>query len=71
MIVDLTIGGVFIPGLVVLALIALIATMATMRVCAASGLSRRFAFRPLVEIATFFIIYGLLMQDPPLIGLLP
>ncbi|MGQ9369158.1 DUF1656 domain-containing protein [Azospirillum sp. ST 5-10] len=70
MIVDLNIGGVFIPGLVVLAFIALIATMATMRFFAATGISRLFAYRPLVEIATFLFIYGLLVQHLPRIGLL-
>jgi Protein of unknown function (DUF1656). len=70
MIADLTVSGVSIPGLVVLAFIALIATMAALRVSAATGISRRFAFRPLFEIATFLIIYGLLVQYVPLIGLL-
>ncbi|CAH2602910.1 conserved protein of unknown function [Rhodovastum atsumiense] len=68
MIVDFNFGGVFIPGLVVLAFIALIATIATMRCFAATGISRLFAYRPLVEIATFLIICGLLMQYLPLIG---
>ncbi|ASV88717.1 hypothetical protein CES85_2990 (plasmid) [Ochrobactrum quorumnocens] len=71
MIVDLNVGGVLIPGLVVLAFIALVATMATLRLIAAAGLNRLFAYRPLVEIATFVIIYGLLVQYLPSIGLLP
>jgi len=71
MIVDLNFGGVLIPGLVVLAFIALIATMATMRFCAATGISRLFAYRPLVEAATFLIIYGLLTQYLPLNGPMP
>lgn len=62
MIVDLNVGGVLIPGLVVLAFIALVATMATLRL---------FAYRALVELATFVIIYGLLVQYLPSIGLLP
>lgn len=69
MIVDLNIGGVFIPGLLVLAFIALITTMAVMRFCAATGISRLFAYPPLVEAATFIIIYGLLTQYLPLNGL--
>lgn len=71
MIADLNVGGVLIPGLVVLAFIALVATMATLRLFAAAGLDRLFAYRPLVEIATFVIIYGLLAQSLPSIGLLP
>ncbi|MCW0232237.1 MAG: DUF1656 domain-containing protein [Ferrovibrio sp.] len=70
MIVDLNVGGVLIPSLVVLAFIALVATMATLRLFAA-GLHRWFAYRPLVELATFVIIYGLLVQYLPSIGLLP
>lgn len=71
MIVDLNIGDVLIPGLVVLAFIALVATMATLPLFAAAGLHRLFAYRPLVELATFVIIYGLLVQHLPSIGLLP
>lgn len=69
MIIDLNIGGVFIPGLVVLGFIALITTMATVRFCTATGVFRLFAFRPLVEAAIFLILYGLLIQSLPLIGL--
>ncbi|MBC8716761.1 DUF1656 domain-containing protein [Ochrobactrum sp. Marseille-Q0166] len=71
MIVDLDVGGVLMPGLVALAFVALIATMAVLRLLAASGLNRLFAYRPLVELATFVIIYGLLVLYLPLIGLLP
>ncbi|MFC7332310.1 DUF1656 domain-containing protein [Rhodocista pekingensis] len=71
MIVDLNIAGVFIPGLVVLGFIALITTLATMRFCTTTGLSRLFAHRTVVEIATFLLLYGLLVQSLPLIGLLP
>jgi hypothetical protein len=71
MIVDLNIGGVLIPGLVALAVVALIATIAVLRLITASGLNRRFAYRPLVELATLVIIYGLLVQHVPWIGLLP
>ncbi|MBO1039975.1 DUF1656 domain-containing protein [Brucella pituitosa] len=71
MIVDLNVGGVFIPGLVVLAFIALVTTMAAFRLFAAVGLHRLFAYRPLVEIAIFVVIYGLLAQSLPSIGLLP
>ncbi|WP_435656849.1 DUF1656 domain-containing protein [Brucella pituitosa] len=70
MIVDLNIGGVMIPGLVVIAFVALVATMSVLRLFTASGLNRRFAYRPLVELATFVIIYGLLVQYLPSIGLL-
>jgi hypothetical protein len=71
MIVDFIVGGVLIPGLVVLGFAALVATMAMLRLFVATGLNRRFAYRPLVELATFVIIYGLLVQYLPSIGLLP
>lgn len=70
MMVDLNIAGVFIPGLVVLAAIALIAALAVLRVLSATGIGRLFVCQPLVEIATFLIVYGLLVQYLPLIGLL-
>ncbi|MDP9588499.1 DUF1656 domain-containing protein [Shinella oryzae] len=71
MIVDLNVGGVVIPGLVVLAVVALVAATVTLRILAAAGLYRLFAYRPLVELATFVVIYGLLVQYLPSIGLLP
>ncbi|SFA94923.1 Protein of unknown function [Rhizobium sp. NFR07] len=71
MIVDLNVGGALIPGLVVLAFLALFATITVLRLFAAMGLNRLFAHRPLAEIATFVIIYGLLVQNLPSIGLLP
>jgi hypothetical protein len=70
MIADLNIAGVFIPGLVILAFVALVAAMAALRILAVTGIPRLFAYRPLFEIATFLIIYGLLVQYVPLIGLL-
>lgn len=68
MIVDLNIGGVLVPGFVVIALFALVATMAVLRMFAASKLNRLFAYRSLVELAIFVIIYGLLVQYLPSIG---
>ncbi|MFD1199928.1 DUF1656 domain-containing protein [Brucella gallinifaecis] len=71
MIIDLNIGGVLIPGLVVLSFVALVATIAVLRLFAASSLNRLFAYRPLAELATFVIIYSLLVQYLPSTGLLP
>jgi hypothetical protein len=71
MIVDLNVGGVLIPGLVVLAVVTLVVATVTLRILAAAGLDRLFAYRPLVELATFVVIYGLLVQYLPSIGLLP
>ena len=71
MIVDLNIGGVLIPGLMVLAFVALVAAVATLRLLSMTGIRRMFAYRPLVELATFVILYGLLVQYLPLTGLSP
>lgn len=71
MIIDLNLSGVLIPGLLVLAFVALVATIAVIRLLSVAGIYRVFAYRPLVELATFAIIYGLLAQHLPSIGLLP
>ena len=69
MIVDLNIGGVLIPGLLVLVVAALAVTIAVTRLLSVAGIYRMFASRPLVELATFAIIYALLVQHLPSIGL--
>jgi len=71
MIVDLNIGGVLIPSLVVLAFVALLVAVAMIRFFSTTGIQRLFVSRALVELATFVIIYGLLLQSLPLIGQLP
>lgn len=71
MIADLDLGGVFIPGLLVLALVALAATVLVLRLLAKARLIRLFAHRPVVELAVFAILYGLLAQAAPAIGLFP
>ncbi|CAO3402440.1 MULTISPECIES: DUF1656 domain-containing protein [unclassified Azospirillum] len=68
MILDLDFGGVFLPGLLVLALAALAGTVALVRLFAAAGLFRLTASRPLVELATFALLYGLLLQALPSSG---
>jgi len=71
MIPDLTIGGVFLPGLLVLAIVALAGTVAVLRLLSRFGLARLFGFRPLLEIATFASLYGLLVQFFLSTGILP
>lgn len=68
MILDLDLGGVFLPGLLVLALAALAGTVALVRLFTAAGLFRLTASRPLVELATFALLYGLLLQALPFSG---
>lgn len=69
MIADLDLGGVIIPGLLVLAMAALAATIAVIRLLAYARLIRLFAHRPVVELAVFAILYGLLVQAAPSFGL--
>lgn len=68
MITDLNVGGVFVPGLLVLAIIALFATVMVIRLFSVAGIYRIFTYRPIVELATFAIIYALLSQCLPSAG---
>ncbi|WP_041801625.1 DUF1656 domain-containing protein [Rhodopseudomonas palustris] len=69
MIVDFDIGGVLIPSLLVIALVALVATVALIRFLAVAGIYRAFVYPSLVELAIFSIVYGLLVEHMPFIGL--
>lgn len=62
MIVDFHIAGVLIPGLLVVAVLALVATLAAIRLLRVVGIYRLFAYRALVELAAFTIIYSLIVQ---------
>ncbi|WP_420232991.1 DUF1656 domain-containing protein [Pseudomonas sp. ABY48] len=68
MIVDLNVGGVLIPGLLALVFVVLFATIVIIRLLSVVGIYRLFAYRPLVELATFVLLYGLLVQHLPSIG---
>lgn len=70
MIPDFTIGGVLLPGLLVLAIVSLAGTVAVLRLLTSTGLVQRFGFRPLLEIATFSLLFGLLVQFLPSVGIL-
>lgn len=72
MIADVNVGGgVLLPGLLVLAVVALLGTIAVLRLLTIAGGHRGFVHWPLIEIATFAIIYGLLVQSLPFTGLFP
>lgn len=71
MIADIAIGGVLLPGLLVIALVALIGAAIILRFLTLTGADRAFARRPLVELATFVILFGLLPQYLPSSGLMP
>ena len=65
MIGDVVIGGVYLPGLLVLALLAFCLTGILSRALALAGAYRLFAYRPLLDLAIFIIVYGLLVQCAP------
>lgn len=69
MIVEVSVAGVLLPGLLVLAAVGLLATVVALRLLTLTGARRLFVHRPLVEIATFALIYGLLAQAWPFTGL--
>jgi len=69
MVNDLNIGGVFIPGLLVTALAALACTRALIALLSLSRLSRRLAFRPLLDVSTYLVTFFLLMQGLTALGL--
>lgn len=71
MIADIAIGGVLLPGLLVIALVALIGAAIILRLLTLTGADHAFARRPLVELATFVILFGLLAQYLPSSGLMP
>ncbi|WP_313031996.1 DUF1656 domain-containing protein [Brucella sp.] len=62
MITDFNSGGVFYPGLLVLAIAALVVTIGIVQLLATIGLLRAFTHRPLIELAVFIFIYALLLQ---------
>lgn len=67
MFADLSIDGVFFPGLLAVALVALALSMMASRLLANLGLYRLFAYRPLVGLSLFVILAELLIRFAPLI----
>ena len=56
---ETSIGGVYLPTVLVLAVVAMALTWVLNRLLKAVGAYRLFAFRPLVELALFVLIFGL------------
>jgi hypothetical protein len=67
MIGEISIGGVYIPALLVMVVGAAILTLALSRVLAVTGAYRYVATRPIVDIALFVLFLGLLvlLTAPP------
>ncbi|MBU9826470.1 MULTISPECIES: DUF1656 domain-containing protein [Rahnella] len=70
MMTDINIGGVFLPGLLVMALVAFSGTILITPFLAFSRFYRRLPCRPLIDFTTFIIIFALLMQALNALGLL-
>lgn len=60
MIGEIAIAGVYVPTLLVLAVIALLLTGLVARLLAITGAYRAVVYRPLVDLALFILILGLL-----------
>ncbi len=60
MIGEISIGGVFLPTILLLAVAALLLTGLATRILSFVGAYRFVAYRPLVDLALFFLILGLL-----------
>ncbi|MGN6122101.1 MAG: DUF1656 domain-containing protein [Sphingomonas oligoaromativorans] len=71
MIGEVSIGGVFLPSLLVLAIAALAIVVLLSRLLALVGAYRLVAYRPLVDVALFLLILGLLASLTTTFGLHP
>lgn len=69
MINDMNIGGVYIPGLLIMALVALVFTLLLVPLCARSKLYRRLPFHPLIDFSTYIVTFFLLLQGLTTLGL--
>ena len=68
---EVSLGGVFVPTLLLLALLALVLSFALSRLLAAFGLYRFVAYRALVDLSLFVLLLGLLAWSGPYLGYLP
>jgi hypothetical protein len=68
MIGEVSLAGVFVPTLLVLAMLALALSFALTRLLAAFGLYRFVAYRALVDLSLFVLILGLLAWIVPHLG---
>ncbi len=66
---EVSLAGVFVPTLLVLALAAMALSFALTRLIGAFGLYRFVAYRALVDLSLFVLMLGLLAWIVPLLGL--
>jgi hypothetical protein len=69
MIGEVSIGGVFMPALLVLGAFALVATALLTQLLQVIGVYRVVAYRPLVDLAIFVLILGLIVLLTAPLGL--
>lgn len=55
---EVSIAGVYMPGLLVLAALALVVTIVLTRIFGIFGAYRLIAYRPLVDVALYLIVLG-------------
>ena len=65
---EVSIAGVFVPTLLLLAILAALVTMAVTRLANLVGLYRFVAYRALVDLCLFILVLGLFAWASPLIG---
>ncbi|CAN5388466.1 hypothetical protein BH09PSE3_BH09PSE3_19310 [soil metagenome] len=58
---EIDVFGVYLPGLLVLAVVALLLTGVASRLLSLLGAYRLFAYRPLVDLAIFMLVLGSLV----------
>ncbi len=68
---EISIDGVLVPTLLVLAVIASLITLVLMRVANLVGFYRLFAYRAAVDLCLYILVLGLLVRLAPLIGFHP
>lgn len=69
MVNDLNLAGVYVPGLLVIALAALLLTLLWVPLFTFSRSLRRLPWRPLMSFATYIVTFFLLMQGLNALGL--
>ncbi len=71
MIGEISIGGVYVPALLLLALLALVLTGLLTQIFSLIGVYRVVAYRPLVDLSVFVLLLGLLVLLTAPLGIHP
>ncbi|PXW58319.1 uncharacterized protein DUF1656 [Grimontella sp. AG753] len=66
---DINIGGVFLPGLLVIALISLACTLLLVPLLSFSRFYCRLPYRPLIGFSLYIVTFFLFLQDVNALGL--